>query len=127
MFSELNRVFIFNSVLRKQSAPLNKQFCVFILTSIRYLNKHHKSCNSISISILMRLNKHTTNTTDINKILKLLLASGYIIKHNTAIRITPLGLQALTDIERQVKEGSYKIRKSDVIEAIVKRPKILRR
>jgi predicted transcriptional regulator len=73
----------------------------------------------------MRLNKHTTNTTDINKILKLLLASGYIIKNNTAIRITPLGLQALTDIERQVKEGSYKIRKSDVMTTQIKRPKTI--
>jgi ribosomal protein S19E (S16A) len=122
---ELDKAFLFRSTIRRQAAPLNNSFNIYILTAIRHIVSKKRGCNYLAILFIMRLNNHTTNSTDINTSFNQLISAGYISKHNTAIRITPAGLQALTDIERQLKECTYKMRKSDVPKISVKRPKTL--
>jgi predicted transcriptional regulator len=73
----------------------------------------------------MRVNYRQQTKTQINAKLKLLVNDGYVIKSGTSWKITQSGLQTLSEIERQLNECSFKLRKSDVQKILVKRPKTL--
>lgn len=118
----LEKIFSLKVMLHDRKDSLYHSSNLSLLTLLRYLNAHKLRTNTIGVFYYMRVNYRQQTKTVINTKMKVFVSEGYVIKSGTSWRITPAGIQALNDIERQLNNATFRLRRSDKIQVKVKRP-----
>ena len=115
----LDKLFIYSVVVASQSDVLLSPFLhtkpVYVLLSVRVLNRRYNETNDFTIVRFMKANKHTTSFKAYDAAIALLLESGYIIrsgKNNTKIYITTAGHAALNLLESTLRKSTFRYRKN---------------
>lgn len=121
----IDKILSLNVIITGRKDHLQSGRHLYLLTILRQHNQRKLRSNTISLFLSLRLQLRQQSTTMINERLKDLVNDGYVIKSGTSWKITQSGLQTLSEIERQLNECSFKLRKSDTLKISVKRPKTL--
>ena len=121
----LDRIFTLKVILKGRTDSLRQSSYLTLLTLLRHLNAKKLRANTIGVFYYLRVSYRQQTKTQINTKMKVLVNDGYVIKSGTSWKVTPAGQQALKDIERQLNECTFKLRKSDTLKISVKRPKTI--
>ena len=115
----LDKLFIYSVVVASQSDDLLSPFLttkpLYVLLSIRVLNRRYKETNDYSIIRLMKANKHATSFNAYFEAMELLSASGFVTrsgKNDTKIYITTAGHAALNLLESALRKSTFRFRKN---------------
>lgn len=103
----LDQALLLRSRLIKRTDCLTKTQILFILVAIRYLNQQKLFCSIVSIHYFLKKARRTITPGEITMHLVPLVAAGYAIKPNSQVKITEAGKQALSDLDKQLKQARY--------------------
>ena len=133
----LDKLFIYSVVVASQSDDLLSPFLttkpLYVLLSIRVLNRRYKETNDYSIIRLMKANKHATSFNAYFEAMELLSASGFVTrsgKNDTKIYITIAGHAALNLLESALRKSTFRFRKNVAVniplKSAVKKKKVVK-
>ena len=118
----LDKLFIYSVVVASQSDSLLSPFLttkpLYVLLSIRVLNRRYRETNDYSIIRLMKANKHATSFNAYFEAMELLSASGFVTrsgKNDAKIYITTAGHAALNLLESTLRKSTFRYRKNVVV------------
>ena len=123
----LDKLFIYSVVVASQSDVLLSPFLttkpLYVLISIRVLNRRYKETNDFAIIRLMKANKHATSFNAYFEAMELLSASGFVTrsgKNDTKIYITTAGHAALNLLESTLRKSTFRYRKNVAVNIPIK-------
>ena len=103
---------------------LTSVYHIQLLTAIRCLNERPSlTCNSLSIAIFLRANKHSTGYKILDHTISLFIDAGLVRKEFKRIVLTTAGLLALEEIETTLRTSHFKFKRTDTGRVTLPGPK----
>ena len=111
----LDKLFIFRNVFKSFPEAPNTPH-LYLLLSVRALNKHYRETNKFSISLFLRANGHSSGFKDIDKAVQHFVSVGFLItvgKNGRRINITTRGKMYLNYLESRLRVCHFRYKRAE--------------